>query len=67
MSRLFVESRPRPIRSSLPVHFGMPGEGLHDFRVRVPDGAESLLRHELGTDRERSDFLLLASGREDRN
>jgi hypothetical protein len=62
LSELVVESRPDPLRSSVPVRFGppggrfeeveavldcWPGEGHRYFRVRVRGGAEYILRHDL--------------------
>jgi hypothetical protein len=79
---LVVESRADPIRSAVPVRFGVPGgpllevadvldwwpgEGYHYFRVLVGEGAEYGLRHDLETDTWRFHYFLLTSGREERH
>jgi len=75
---LVVESRPDLARRSVPVRFGVPGgrmqevesvldwwpgEGHRYFRVRVSDGAEYVLRHDLETDSWRFDFFQRESPR----
>ncbi len=72
MSALVVESRPDPLRTSVPVRFGRsggrfeevealldwwPGEGHRYFRVRVHGGSEYILRHDLATDAWRVDVF----------
>ena len=72
MSELVVESRPDPLRSSVPVRFGppgghfeeveavldwWPGAGHRYFRVRVRGESEYILRHDLATDAWRVDFF----------
>ncbi len=71
MSELRGELRPDPALSSVPVRFGRtgtryvevealldcwPAEGHRYFRVRVRDGSEYILRHDLATDAWRVDF-----------
>ena len=72
MSELLVELRPDPARRSVPVRFGRPGarheeveavldcwpgEGHRYFRVRVRDGSEYILRHDLAAGGWRVDFF----------
>ncbi len=72
MSDLLVELRPDPLRGSVPVRFGppggrfqeietvldwWPGEGHRYFRVRVCDGSEYILRHDLAIGAWQVDFF----------
>ena len=72
MSELVVESRPDPLRSTVPVRFGppggrfeeveavldcWPGEGHRYVRVRVRRGSEYILRHDLARGAWRVDFF----------
>jgi hypothetical protein len=81
-SVLVVESRPDPIRTSVPLRFGVegrplldveevldwwPGEGYHYFRVLVGEHAEYGLRHDLDTNTWRLHHLLLRPGQEERH
>ncbi len=77
MSELRVELRPDPALSSVPVRFGRPGtryvevealldcwpaEGHRYFRVRVRDGSEYILHHDLATDAWRVDVFQRGAG-----